>query len=358
MRSIKKGRSLRSIGAAGLAVAVTLAAAGSATSAASASQSRSVPKSSHYSVGFLNPTEAQPVLDTIGQAIINRGKRLGVSVQQIDDQLSITKQVSDINTLVAEHVNGIIVFPLDATAVAPALANARRQGIKVVAISGEVGRANGTYPLIRAPYQADVTQGGVPGGKLVGHYIAATMHDRGNIVLIGLSIPVPGVIFQLSMEKYFALQGHPNLHVLGEVYNQTDNESGGLTAMNQAIGRWGRKINGVIAYNDLSAIGAAIALKSAGIKGVVITGRNGGLNGRHALEIGEISAMDDILPWDQGSTAMNVMDRLLRGEHVPSVTQVPNDLYTRDTISRQLLWTTALRDIASGKITGLDASGT
>lgn len=346
----------RSFGIVGASVAVALvAAACGSSSSSSSSSSKSKPASTPYTVGFLNPTEAQPVLNTIGQAIINRGKVLGVKVQEIDDQLSVTKQVSDINTLIAEHVNGIIVFPLDAQAVAPALANARKQGIKVVGLSAETGDAQGTYAPIQAPYQADVTQGGVPGGKLVGQYMASQLHGSGNIVGIGLSTPVPGVIFQLSMEKYFALKGNPNMHWLGETYNQTDNESGGQAAMSQAIARYGNKINGVIAYNDLSAIGAAIALKSAGIKGVVITGRNGGLNGRQAVQSGQISGMVDILPWDEGATSMNVMDRLLKGESVPSVTQVPNDLYTSATISKQVLWTSALAQISSGKLQGLDA---
>lgn len=340
------------------ALALLAAACGSSSSPISKKTSKVAVSKTSYVVGFTNPTEAQPVLDAIGQAIINRGKVLGVKVIQLDDQLSISKQVSDIETLTAEHVNAIIVFPLDAQAVVPALTAARNDGIKVVAISGETGNADGTYPPIKPPYQADVTQGGVPGGKLVGNFIAAKLHDKGNIVGIGLSTPVPGVIFQLSMEKYFALKGHPDLHWLGEVYNSTDNEAGGLKAMQQAIARWGHEINGVIAYNDLSAIGAAIALKQAGMTNVVITGRNGGLNGRRALEDHEISAMDDILPWDQGATAMNVAYRLIKGESVPSVTQVPNKLYTPSTISKQLLWSRALKEVREGKLTGLDVPTT
>lgn len=361
MATLKATPARRVFAAVGACLAVSLvAAACSSTSSSSTSASSSGAASSHatsnFTVGFVNPTEAQPVLNALGQGIINRGKVLGVKVTEIDDQLSVTKQVSDIETLIDEHVNGIVVFPLDAQAVEPALTQARKAGIKVVGISAETGSATGTYPPIPAPYQADVTQGGVPGGQLVGNYMASALHDSGNIVGIGLSTPVPGVIFQLSMSKYFALKGHPNLHWLGEVYNQTDNESGGVSAMDQAIGRWGKQINGVIAYNDLSAVGAAVALKDAGMSNVVITGRNGGTNGRSAVESGQISAMDDILPWDEGATAMNVMYRLLKGESVPSVTQVPNKLYTKSTISQQTLWPTALKEVAEGKLTGLDAS--
>jgi len=337
------------------AVALVTAACGSSTSSSSKKTSKVATSKTSYVVGFTNPTEAQPVLDVIGQAMIARGKRLGVKVIELDDQLSITKQVSDIETLTAEHVNGIVVFPLDAQADVPALDAARKAGIKVVAISGETGSSTGVYPPISSPYQADVTQGGVPDGKMEGRAFAADMHDKGNYVEIGLSTPVPGVIFQLSMEQYFAQKAAPQLHLLGEVYNSTDNEAGGEKAMQQAIGRWGNKIDGVLAYNDLSAIGAAIALKQAGMSHVVIFGRNGGLNGRRAIESGEIQGMEDIFPWQQGATAMNVMYRLLKGEPVvPNVVQVPGALYTKANISNQLLWSKAVSEIASGKLVGLD----
>ena len=306
-------------------------------------------------VGFTNPTEAQPVLDYMGKGIIARAKRLGVKVVQLDDQLTITKQVSDINTLVGEHVNGIINFPLDTTAVGPAIASARKAGIAVVGI-GVLKGTSLTYKPSATSFQAVVNQGGIPGGKEVGGYLAKALHDKGNFVAIGLSTPVPGVIYQLKQSVDGALRGHSGMHLLGEVYNSTDNETGGLKAMDEAIAHWGKKINGVIAYNDLSAIGAAIALKQNHMSKVVITGRNGDVQGVAAVKSGQISALDTILPWTEGATAMNLIYRLMKGtKHVPAVGAVNNLLYTKANIGKRLSWTKAIQELSKGKLVGKDA---
>lgn len=308
--------------------------------------------SKQFVVGFTNPTAAVEVLDTIGKAITARGKRLGVKVIELDDQLTVSKQVSDIKTLVGEHVNAIITFPLSTTAVLPAVASARKAGIDVVGL----GTLKGTelkYKPSSTSFNAVVTQGAVSGGKAEGTAFAKEMHDKGNFVAINIAAPVPGVRFQFQAVINAALKGHPKMHLLGQEFNTTTNEVGGVKAMDAAITRWGKKIDGVIAYNDYSAEGAGIAVKDKNLKVQAVFGRNGDPTAVTAVKSGEITGLNTIGPWQEGATAMNLAYRILKGtKHVPSIATVGNTIYTKSNIKKRLSWTKAINEIASGKIKG------
>jgi ribose transport system substrate-binding protein len=334
-----------------LSCAALLAAGCGSSSAAAGGGAKDA---STFTVGFTDPTAAQPILSTLADGIADRGKRLGVKVISLDDQLSITKQVSDIRQLIAEHVNGIIAYPLDGQAVIPALDQARSEGIKVLGLDALQGNANGAYSL-SPPYQADLTQGENQSAELETQYLAKEMGDKGNVVAIGLATPVPSVTYLMQQIQTDLAKQHPGIKWLDEVYNQTDNESGGQQAMAEALGRYRGKINGVIAYNDDSAIGAAIALKSDGVSNIPIVGRNGSSEGIQAVESGQISADIDQDPYLQGATAMNIMYKLLKGEKVPAFTQSSVVLITKANASTDPTWNTGLAEVANGKITGQDA---
>lgn len=359
MKRLAGGR-WRALASAAAAVSVgsALVVSGAAGSASAATRHTTKKKSStsNFVVGFTNPTAAVNVLDTIGKAITARGKRLGVKVIELNDQLTVSKQVSDIKTLVGEHVNGIITFPLSTTAVLPAVATARKAGIDVVGL----GTLKGTelkYKPSATAFNAVVTQGAVSNGKVEGEAFAKALHDKGNFVAINIGAPVPGVRFQLQQEIKVALKGHPKLHMLGQEFNTTTNETGGIKAMDEAITRWGKKINGVIAYNDYSAEGAAIAAKNNQLKVEAVFGRNGDPTAVTAVKNGEITDLSTIKPWTEGATAMNVMYRLLKGtKHVPAIATVGVTLYTKKNIKKRISWTRAVSEIASGKIKGGDAA--
>jgi ABC-type sugar transport system substrate-binding protein len=336
-------------------VAVALAVSGAAANASAATSHalrRGSPAAKQLVVGFTNPTAAVEVLDTIGKSITARGKRLGVKVVELDDQLTVSKQVSDIKTLIGEHVNGIITFPLSTTAVLPAVADARKAGIDVVGLGTLKGTAL-TYKASPTQFNAVVTQGAVPNGRLEGAAFAKAMHDSGDFVALNIAIPVPGVRYQLQLEIDNALKGHPKMHLLGQEFNTTTNEAGGIKAMDEAMTRWGSKIKGVLCYNDYTAEGAAIAAKESHFKHPIIFGRNGDPTAVTAVKDGEITVLSTIRPWTEGATAMNVMYRLLKKTaHVPVIATVPVALYTRHTIGKRISWTDAVKEIASGKITG------
>ena len=76
--------------------------------------------------------------------------------------------------------------------------------------------------------------------------------------------------------------------MLGRGDNPSDNESGGEQAMNGLLGKY-PDIDGVLAYNDPSALGAAAASRANGRK-IAAIGLNGGSDGRAGVEHGRTAA--------------------------------------------------------------------
>ena len=76
--------------------------------------------------------------------------------------------------------------------------------------------------------------------------------------------------------------------MLGRGDNPSDNESGGEQAMNGLLGKY-PDIDGVLAYNDPSALGAAAASRANGRK-IAAVGLNGGSDGRAGVEHGRTAA--------------------------------------------------------------------
>jgi ribose transport system substrate-binding protein len=105
-----------------------------------------------------------------------------------------------------------------------------------------------------------------------------------------------------------------------------------------------------MAYNDDSAIGAAIALRSAGTHNAVIVGQNGDPQGVTAIKNGQMSAMVDIVPWREALIAATMMSDLLKGKKVPTWVATPVEMYTKANISKRLDWNKAVQQIQKGTL--------
>jgi ribose transport system substrate-binding protein len=326
------------------------AAASSSTSAATTSTAASTASQKQFVVGFSNPTGAQPSLNTTQAAVTALGKRLGIKVISLDAQLNTQKQVSDINQFIAQKVNGIIVFPLAPNTLNPALQRARQAGIKILGWDAFTQKPASGANI--APYDANFDQGLSYGGaKQLATLVGTTLHGSGNVLGIGIGAPVPSIAFQVQQYQHDIAAGYPNLKWLGTVQNATDDIAGGQKVTAQAITRFGGKINAVMSYNDDSAIGAAIALKSNGTHNAVIVGEGGTSEGVNAVKSGQITASVDIVPWRQGLIAATMMHDLLTNQSVPTWIENPVVMYTKSNIGKRLDWNTAVSQIASGQLT-------
>src|SRR5882672_2186357 len=104
-------------------------------------------------------------------------QELGVSIiwrgpLREDDRAS---QVSEVEGFISRGVSGIVLAPLDDSALAPPVADAKRRGIPVVVIdSGLKGD----------DYVSFVATDNRAGGRLAGEQLASLLHDSGKVVML------------------------------------------------------------------------------------------------------------------------------------------------------------------------------
>lgn len=346
-------------GLAVLPLAVLLAACSTSTTpSAPASHPSTVPKTS-YTIGFSNPQGTQPVLNDFQQALTEAANREGIKVTSLNASLSVSNQVSDIQQFINEKVNAIVVFPLAGPPLVPVLTSARKAGIAVLgynAITSGASTASAIYP-----YSADLNQGLIhQGAQLAAAYVAKQLHGKGNVLGVGIAAPVPALHAFMSAEQAAVTSGHPGIHWLETVADQTDDIAGAAAPVADALTRYGNKVNAVMAYFDGAAIGAAESLKAAGVHAVVV-GQQGNSDGIAAIKNGEIDATINEMPYNQALIALAMVKDLLAGKTPPLVVHPPVQLVTRATLGQYVPWSTGLSEIAQGKLvppTALSANPT
>src|SRR5689334_19862230 len=126
------------------------------------------------------------------------------------------KAISDINSLVAQGVTGIVDFPDAGKAMLPVLTKAYHEGTIVVPYRVFPGGTSGTN------YNAYISTNFTSAGVLWGKDVAGALHGKGNVVFLG----GPPANSQ-SLDEYKGLQSvfkkYPDIHMLGQSpYNVTN----------------------------------------------------------------------------------------------------------------------------------------
>jgi ribose transport system substrate-binding protein len=337
-------------GAAVLAVAILAAACSSTSSSSTAGKaaSPSSTSSASYTIGFSNPEGTQPVLDDFQAALTDAAKREGITVTSLNAALSVSSQVSDIQQFINEKVRAIVVFPLAGPPLVPVLTQARKAGILVLgynAVTTTTSTAAAMYP-----YNADLNQGIIhEGAQLAAQYVATALHDSGNILGVGIATPVPSLHAFMAAEQADVTAGHPNIHWLETVADQTDDIAGAAGPVADALTKYHNDINAVMAYFDGAAEGAAQSLKAAGVKAVVV-GQQGNTDGIDAIKSGAMAATINEMPYEQALIALTMVNDLVAGKSVPLVVHPPVQLVTKATLGQYLPWSTGLAEVESGKL--------
>lgn len=295
-----------------------------------------------FTIGFTNPLGSNDQLSVLQRAIEARAECLGGTVVSLDSNLDVDKQISDIDQLVSQNVDGIIVFPLDAQAVLPAVERARDAGIKTVGVNVSL-----EDPAVAdvAPFDASINQGTEQMATETAEFVIDQLGGTGNVLGVGIGFPVPVIDYQMALMEQTVTDG--GLTWLDKVDNPTDDSAGAQPVVEQALLRFDN-IDAIMAYNEPSALGAYAAVNAANkAADILITGANGTESGVAAVEAGEIAATWDLLPWKQGVTFVNVLKALIDGETVETTTVVPVQMLTQDNLSEQVNWDQAVTDIGS-----------
>jgi ABC-type sugar transport system substrate-binding protein len=292
-------------------------------------------------IGFQNPIAANETLHTLQSAVVAQAKVFGCKVIALDDQTKPDKQVSNMQQLLAQNVNAIIFYPLDPKATVPLLKQAKAKKVPVIAIDGTFGSRSANVPYL--PYiTTQVWQGrDIQAFLQVQGMVAAKPHA--SVGLIGLGFPVPALKYLNAREAFWGKKA--GLTIVGLQDNPSDDVTGGEKAANGLVQRYG-KMNGIIGYNDPSALGAVIAARGAGRK-ITIVGLNGDSAGLSAVKAGKLAATVRVDPVGWGTQTAIAAYSLITKQNLPlpKITVRPAELVTKANVNSVASWSAQVKAI-------------
>ena len=184
-----------------------------------------------------------------------------------DAQSSAQKQLTDIESLIAQGANALIVLAQDSSAIAPAVQKAVDEGIPVV----------GYDRLIENPNAFYITFDNKEVGRMQARGVFA-VKPQGNYAFIKGSSTDPNAdfLFAGQMEVLKAALDAGKIKNVGEAYSDGWLPANAQKNMEQMLTKNNNKIDAVVASNDGTAGGAIAALAAQGMAGTVpLSGQDG-----------------------------------------------------------------------------------
>jgi ribose transport system substrate-binding protein len=181
------------------------------------------------------------------ESAASHGYRLVVTSGDFD----LAKQQSEIDNFVVQHVNAIIVCPVDSRGSGPAIARATAAGIPV--FTADIRALN-------VPVIAHVASDNLEGGRLAGVYLARALGDSGAVAIIGQ----PEVQTALDRQTGFVAEvgRHPRMRVVA-IANGGGVRDHALAAVEDVL-QGHPELRGIFAINDETALGALSAATARG----------------------------------------------------------------------------------------------
>jgi ABC-type sugar transport system substrate-binding protein len=251
----------------------------------------------------------------------DKAKELNVELIVQDGQNDSSTQSANLEAAIAQGVDGVVISPKDAQALAPAIQAVIDAGIPVVTIDRAV---QGATPL------AHVGADNVRGGEKQGEYLMKILPEGGKIIELQGTV---GASPAIDRSKGFnsVIAGHPEYQI---VFQQSANFARdlGLSVTEQAL-QAHPDVDAIVAANDDMALGAAEAAAGAGLD-IPIIGFDALPEALQAVQKGTLAATVEQFPGGQTAGAMEILVNYLRNGTEPEqkITLIEPKLITAENV--------------------------
>jgi D-xylose transport system substrate-binding protein len=194
-------------------------------------------------------------------------KAHGAKYISADAQTSAAKQLTDIESLIAQGANALIVLAQDSSAIGPAIEKAANEGIPVI----------GYDRLIENPNTYYITFDNKEVGRLQAQAVMK-VKPTGNYVFIkgGSTDPNADFVFSGQMEVLKPSIDAGKIKNVGEAYTDGWKPEIAQKNMEQFLTANNNKVDAVVSSNDGMAGGVVAALEAQGLAGSVpVSGQDG-----------------------------------------------------------------------------------
>ena len=252
-------------------------------------------------IGFSVSTQNNPFFVKMADSVKAEAAKQGVEVKIVDAQNDPAKQANDISDLIQQHVDVLIVNPVDSAAVGNSVIPANEAKIPVITVdrssdSGDVA--------------THIASNNIKGGEMAADFLVQKLGEGAEVAELE---GIPGASATRERGEGFHNIADNKLKVLAKQSADFDRSKGLTVAENMIQANAG--IKAIFAHNDEMALGAISAAKSAN-KNIMIVGFDGTEDGMKAVEDGDLVATIAQQPDKMGEMGVDAAVKLAKGESV------------------------------------------
>ena len=252
-------------------------------------------------IGFSVSTQNNPFFVKMADSVKAEAAKQGVEVKIVDAQNDPAKQANDISDLIQQHVDVLIVNPVDSAAVGNSVISANEAKIPVITVdrssdSGDVA--------------THIASNNIKGGEMAADFLVQKLGEGAEVAELE---GIPGASATRERGEGFHNIADNKLKVLAKQSADFDRSKGLTVAENMIQANAG--IKAIFAHNDEMALGAISAAKSAN-KNIIIVGFDGTEDGMKAVEDGDLVATIAQQPDKMGEMGVDAAVKLAKGESV------------------------------------------
>ncbi|MDR1390604.1 MAG: substrate-binding domain-containing protein [Treponema sp.] len=216
---------------------------------------------SDLSIGLSMQTMGGPYFVAQSNALERLCKEKGITFYSVDAGGNMTKQLSDIEDLLARDIDVLVINPTDPKGLIPITETATAQGVSVFIMDNSIDLA--------ASYVSMIQSNNLDLGELTGVWFAQQMGNQeirlgvlsgnqGNLLGVDRRIGVvKGIV-----EEQLRARNSTNFRIVTQGWGNWSQE-GGLAAAEDML-QAAPNMNALVAENDSMALGALMAIESAG----------------------------------------------------------------------------------------------
>jgi ribose transport system substrate-binding protein len=266
-----------------------------------------------YKAGFAQSESNNPWRIAETASMKDEAAKRGWQLVYTDAASSAAKEVSDVNSLIAQGVDIIFLVPREERPLIPAVMAAKKAGIPLMLIDRDVDQS-----LAKAgvDYLTCIHSNFIEEGRRVAEWLTKTMNGNAKIIELQGSV---GASPANDRRKGFGdyIKDHPGMVIVASQSGDFVRDTGRQVA--QALLQAHPETTAIYAHNDEMALGAIAALEAAGKvpgKDVILCSIDGEKDGVQAIIDGKLGATCECSP-KFGPIAFDTAERYAKGEAIP-----------------------------------------
>ncbi len=241
------------------------------------------------------------------------------------------KQLSDVESLIAQGVNVLVIVPIDADAIQPALDQAKAKGIPVIL------KARGSNGKPGVDYVTAIMSDFVWEGNQAGKWIAAAAKEKGlsKVRVIEIQGVIGGTDVRDRQQGFQNAADEAGNFEFVAIQSADWSRSKAQELIQNLIQSKGKDgFDAIYAQNDEMALGASLALQQAGLvvgKDVFLVGVDGMKEAFDAVKAGTMSASVTCTP-KYANQIFDAIEAGMAGKEIPTSIAVNDALVDKTNV--------------------------